>query len=192
VDAASPNFAAKLSLRDQLQTTRSRRSLLEGGEAARSLADVLLATPEVRRAATIAVYVALPGEPGTGPLIDALADRRVILPITLPDNDLDWATYDGDLIPGRRGILEPGGRRLGVEAIATADVVLVPALAVDRSGNRLGKGAGCYDRALGRVPVGTFVCALVFDDEVLDAVPTDAHDRPVTAAATPSGVVRFP
>ena len=44
---------------------------------------------------------------------------------------------------------------------------------------RLGQGGGCYDRALGRVPVGTFTCALLYDDEVLDAVPADAHDRPV-------------
>jgi 5-formyltetrahydrofolate cyclo-ligase len=55
---------------------------------------------------------------------------------------------------------------------------------------RLGRGGGSYDRALGRVPVGTFVCALLYDGEVLDDVPRGPHDRPVTAVATPSGVSR--
>jgi 5-formyltetrahydrofolate cyclo-ligase len=56
---------------------------------------------------------------------------------------------------------------------------------------RLGRGGGCYDRALARVPVGTFVCALLYDDEVLDAVPSAPHDRRVTAVVTPSGVTRL-
>jgi 5-formyltetrahydrofolate cyclo-ligase len=75
--------------------------------------------------------------------------------------------------------------------VATADVVLVPALAVDRTGMRLGRGGGSYDRALGHVPVGTFVCALLYDGELLDRVPHDDHDRPVTAAVTPSGLSRL-
>ena len=70
----------------------------------------------------------------------------------------------------------------------TADVVLVPGLAVSPTGLRLGRGGGCYDRALGRVPVGTFTCVLLYDDEVGLDVPVEPHDRPVTAAATPSGL----
>jgi 5-formyltetrahydrofolate cyclo-ligase len=88
-------------------------------------------------------------------------------------------------------MLEPAGPRLGLEAVATADVVLTPGLAVDRTGMRLGRGGGCYDRALGRVPVGTFVCTLLYDGEVLDAVPSAGHDRRVTAAVTPSGLTTF-
>lgn len=184
--------AAKLALRDQLLTTRRRRSLVEMGEAGRAIAQHLLAHPEVRRAATVAAYVSLAGEPGTGVLLDALHDagRRVILPVLLPDLDLDWGTYRGadHLVPARRGLLEPDGETLGVEAIATADVVLVPGLAVSPTGMRLGRGGGSYDRALGRVPAGTFTCALLFDDEVGLRVPAERHDRPVRAVATPSGV----
>jgi 5-formyltetrahydrofolate cyclo-ligase len=192
VDATA---ARKVALRDQLVTARNRRSLLEVSTSARSLAEHLLATPEVRRAATVAVYVSISNEPGTGPLLDGLRDlgRRVILPVVQPDLDLDWAVYDGpdSLVRARRGLLEPEGPRLGLEAIATADVVLTPGLAVDRSGMRLGQGGGCYDRALGRVPVGTFTCTLLYDDELVDAVPAAPHDRPVTAVATPSGVTRL-
>jgi len=192
---ATPQTARKLALRDQLLTTRRRRSLLESGEAARAIAGHLLATPEVQRAATVAAYVSIPGEPGTGHLLDALleAGRRVLLPVVLPDFDLDWAAYrgEGSLHAARRGLLEPDGPTLGPDAIAGADAVLVPGLAVGHDGLRLGRGAGCYDRALSRVPVGTFTCVLLHDDEVGVDVPADPHDRRVAAAATPSGVIRL-
>jgi len=190
-------FAArKTALRDQLVTTRGRRSLLEVSEGARAIARHLVETSDVRRAATVAAYVSIGTEPGTGPLLDALTamGRRVILPVVLPDLDLDWAVYDGPdgLARARRGLLEPTGARLGLEAVATADVVLTPGLAVDRTGMRLGQGGGCYDRALGRVPVGTFTCTLLYDGEVLDEVPAAPHDRRVTAVVTPgTGVTRF-
>jgi len=163
-------------------------------ESAQSIADHLLATPDLHRAATVAAYVSVGTEPGTGPLIDRLLamGRRVIVPVVLSDLDLDWAAYDGpDSLQRRRGLLEPDGRRLGLEAIATADVVLTPGLAVDRTGMRIGKGGGCYDRALGRVPVGTFTCTLLYDDEVVEEVPSAPHDRRVTAVATPSGISRL-
>jgi 5-formyltetrahydrofolate cyclo-ligase len=185
----------KIALRDQLVTARGRRSLLEVSQAAQAIAEQLLAAPEVRRAATVAAYVSVGTEPGTGPLLDELRSlgRRVILPVLLPDNDLDWAVYDGprELARAGRGLLEPTGPPLGRDAVATADVVLVPGLAVDRTGMRLGRGGGSYDRALGRVPVGTFVCTLLYDGEVLDEVPAEPHDRPVTAVVTPSGLTRL-
>jgi len=185
----------KIALRDQLVTVRRRRSLAELHEAAAAIAGHLLDTPELRRAATVALYVSVGTEPGTGPLLDRLLDlgRRVVVPVVLPDLDLDWAVYDGPdgLVRARKGLLEPAGPRLGVEAVATADVVLTPGLAVDRTGMRLGQGGGCYDRALGRVPVGTFTCTLLFDGELLDEVPSGRLDRPVTAVATPSGVIRL-
>jgi len=186
---------AKLALRDQLVTTRRRRSLAEVGTAARAIADHLLAAPEVRRAATVASYVSVGSEPGTTALLDRLmrASKRVILPVLLPDNDLDWATYHGEtsLAPAGRGLLEPVGPRLGVDAVGTADAVLLPGLAVSPTGQRLGRGGGSYDRVLARIPVGTFTCVLLYAGETGIAVPTEPHDRPVAAAATPAGVVRF-
>jgi len=193
----SPNSsqAQKTAVRDQLVTTRNRMSLAEIGAAARDLAEVLLAAPEVRRAATVAAYVSMGREPGTGALLRALTDagKRVILPVLLPDGDLDWGVHSGDagLVPARLGLLEPTGPSLGVDAVATADAVLVPGLAVAPTGMRLGRGGGSYDRALARVPVGTFTCALLYDGEVGVDVPVEPHDRPVTAAATPTRIVRF-
>jgi 5-formyltetrahydrofolate cyclo-ligase len=180
---------AKIALRDRIRTTRHRRPLLEVGDAARGLAEVLMARPEVRRAATVAAYVSIGSEPGTGALLDALdaAGKRVILPVLRPDLDLDWGTWRGptSLAPARMGLLEPVDQ-LGVDAVATADVVIVPGLAVSATGERLGRGGGSYDRALGRVPVGTPVVVCLYDDEVGHDVPVDPHDRPVTTAATPT------
>jgi 5-formyltetrahydrofolate cyclo-ligase len=180
---------AKIALRDRIRTQRHRRGLLEVGDAARGLAEVVTGRPEVRRAATVAAYVSIGAEPGTGALLDALtaAGKRVILPVLQPDHDLGWGTWRGPtaLAPARLGLLEPVDQ-LGPEAVATADVVLVPGLAVSTTGDRLGQGGGSYDRALGRVSVGTPVVILLYDDEVGLDVPVAPHDRPVTAAATPT------
>ena len=190
-----PSAAAKIAARDQLLAGRRRRPLLDVGECAHAIASAVLAAPEVRRAATVAAYVSLGTEPGTSALLDELVagGKRVIVPLLLPDNDLDWAVYRDarTLAPARRGVLEPTGPPLGPQAVATADAVLVPGLAVSPDGMRLGRGGGSYDRALARVPVGTFTCVLLYDEEVGVDVPTEPHDRPVTAAASPSGVVRF-
>jgi 5-formyltetrahydrofolate cyclo-ligase len=182
--------ARKTALRDQLLTTRRRRSLLEQQAAAAAVAERLLGWEPVRRAATVAAYVSVGSEPGTGLLLERLvaAGKRVVLPVLLPDGDLDWARYDGDLVAARRGLLEPSGPRLGPEAVGTADVVVVPGVAADARGHRLGRGGGSYDRALARVPVGTPVVVLLHDDEVVPEVPVAEHDRPVTAVATPSAV----
>jgi 5-formyltetrahydrofolate cyclo-ligase len=187
--------SAKVALRDQLLTARNRRSLAQRSELARGIADQLLAAPEVRRAASVAAYVSVGSEPGTGGLLRELAaaGKRVILPVLLPDGDLDWAVYAGDesLASARLGLLEPTGPRLGVDAIGTPEAVLLPGLAVSSTGDRLGRGGGSYDRALGRVPVGTFTCVLLHDEEVGVDVPVEPHDRRVTAAATPTRIVRF-
>jgi 5-formyltetrahydrofolate cyclo-ligase len=191
--SAASLVAQKIALRDQLVTSRRRRNLSELREAADAIARHLMDAEPVRRAATVAAYVSVGSEPGTGPLLEALhaAGRRVLLPVLLPDDDLDWAPHTGPLRSAGRGLLEPTGPTLGPEAVATADVVLTPGLAVDRRGMRLGRGGGSYDRALARVPVGTFTCTLLHDGEIVEQVPSGPHDRAVTAAVTPGGISWF-
>lgn len=195
-DTAESIAARKIALRDQMLTVRRRRPLAAVPADAAAIADHLLRTEEVLRAATVAAYVSVSKEPGTGPLLDRLRSlgRRVILPVLQPDNDLDWAAYTGpdSLVPAGRGLLQPVGPTLGADAIAGADVVLCPGVAVDRTGMRLGRGGGSYDRALPRVPRGTFVCVLLYDGELVDEVPRDEHDVRVSAAATERGISRFP
>lgn len=114
-----------------------------------------------------------------------------LLPVVLDDGDLDWAVDTGEYVRNRFGIPEPAGPRLGVSAVAECDLVLVPALLVDREGYRLGRGGGSYDRALARAT--GFTVALLHDGELVDHVPREAHDVAVDAVATPSlGVLRLP
>jgi 5-formyltetrahydrofolate cyclo-ligase len=132
----------------------------------------------------VAAYVAVGAEPRV------TVQPGWLLPVVTEDWDLDWAVFDGSLHPSR-GLQEPTGPLLGRAAIATCDLVLVPALLVDRHGVRLGKGGGCYDRALPRTQGLTV--ALVHDHELVDALPSEPHDVRVDAVATPSsGVLRFP
>jgi 5-formyltetrahydrofolate cyclo-ligase len=163
---------------------------------ARSQADALLraaqARPEVQTARRIALYVSMGEEPQTGSLIDWLmaTGREVLLPILYADNDLGWGVAPGaaDLVPGRRGMSEPPVD-LGPGAIATADLVICPAVAVTRDGVRLGRGGGSYDRALARVMPGTPIWAAVYDSEIVEALPADGHDQLVDAAITPNHLI---
>ena len=158
--------------------------------AADQLRDQALAHPALAAARTVAAYVSIGSEPGTAPLLASLLGRstRLLLPVLLPDGDLDWAVQhrDRQLVPGRRGLDEPAGPRLGPQAIASTDAVVVPGLAADRRGVRLGRGGGSYDRALARVPSGTPVVLLLYDGELLEHVPEEPHDRRVDVVITPS------
>jgi 5-formyltetrahydrofolate cyclo-ligase len=143
-------------------------------------------------ARAVAAYVPIGGEPGVSsdpPLPEVLhrAGLRVVLPVLRRDADLDWAVYGGELVEAGRGLREPPGPWLGTAAIARVDAVVVPALAVDRAGMRLGRGGGSYDRALARVRAGVPVVALLYDGELVDDLPAEPHDRAVTAVVTPGG-----
>jgi 5-formyltetrahydrofolate cyclo-ligase len=171
-----------------VRSARAERTAAEREAAAAALAGHAAALP----GRLVTAFVGVRTEPPTLPLLHALRGegRSVLLPVLLEDLDLDWASYDGsDLVAGARGMLEPAGPRLGREAVATADAVLAPALAVDLRGNRLGQGGGSYDRAITRSTAP--VIAVVFDDEVVERVPVEEHDRPVDGVLTPMGGLRW-
>jgi 5-formyltetrahydrofolate cyclo-ligase len=180
---------AKTVLRRVLRANRAARSAAEleaAGAALAGYADGLGPGP-------IAAFVGIRGEPPTLALLAALQARgvRVLLPLLLPDLDLEWAEYESEaaLAEGLRGVLQPAGPSLGLSGIAEAELVLAPALAVDGRGRRLGQGGGSYDRALARTSAP--VLAVVFDDELLDEVPAEEHDRAVSGTLTPGRGVRW-
>lgn len=189
---AQRSRSPKTALRNQLLA--QRRSLPPSVRQAAAIAihATLLSLVRRVRPSTIAGYVPVGTEPGGSDLPSVLAGAaRLLLPVLLPDGDLDWAVYDGTLAVGPRGLLQPAGPRLGVDIVREATLVVVPALAVDRSGMRLGRGGGSYDRVLARLPAGLLTVALLNDGELLDAVPADEHDRRVGAVITPSGGLTF-
>ena len=179
--------AAKARLRRELVARRATRTDL--ASAAAALAEQLLAATWARAGAVVAAYVPIDPEPGSVQLLDALRDRgvQVLLPV-VAGRALDWSAYDGALASGPWGLREPTGPRLGPPALDRADVVLVPALAVDRAGTRLGKGAGFYDRALPMARAGVPLIAVLHDGELLDTrLPAEPHDVAMTGAVTPTG-----
>jgi 5-formyltetrahydrofolate cyclo-ligase len=186
----------KAALRAQVLAARRTMSAEQRAAAALRLRDVVLAMPELQMAGTVAAYVSIGTEPGTHGLIFALWKRGtyVLLPVLLPGGDLDWASYEGpdSLVPGPRGLLEPGEQRRGVTAITSADLVIAPAVAVDPAGRRLGRGGGSYDRALARVGPAVLTIALLYDGELVSHVPVDEHDQPVRVVARPGeGISRL-
>ncbi len=180
--------AGKSALRERFLARRRARPEPERATASAAIAAALLqGLTDVR---AFAAYVPEEIEPGYGRLPAAFTqlDARVLLPVVpAAGSELAWAVDTGRLVPGRFGRLEPVGPRLAATAIGTADVVVVPALAVSRAGVRLGRGGGYYDRALRHARDGALVVAVVFDDELVDEVPAEPHDHRVHAVVTPSG-----
>ncbi len=180
--------AGKSALRERSLAHRRARPEAERATAAAAVAGALLRGLAGVRA--FAAYVPEQTEPGYGrlPAVFTQLGARVLLPVVPPaGSELAWAVDTGRLAPGRFGLLEPVGPRLGPTAIGTADVVVVPALAVSRDGVRLGRGGGYDDRALRHARAGALVVAVVFDDELVDEVPWEPHDHRVNAVVTPSG-----
>ncbi|MGV8978085.1 MAG: 5-formyltetrahydrofolate cyclo-ligase [Cellulomonas sp.] len=183
----------KESLRGSIREARGLRSPRQRAEAGQAFAHVIETIPEVANAHCVSLYAARPGEPDTSFLLDRLAVRgvRVLLPVLGAGLQRDWAEYAGadDLLqraPGRPP--EPSSPALGAEALAQADVVIAPALAIDTTGTRLGQGGGWYDRALENLRPGVRVVGVVFPEELYDAevrpLPRELHDHLVDAVAT--------
>ncbi len=197
-----PGEPDKRMLRREILAVRNTLTADDVREAAVALAGRALELPELARARTVAAYVSVGSEPGTLTLLDALRARgvRVLLPALLPDNDLDWGAYTGEgslarvQHGGKMALFEPAAERLGADAVTAADAVLLPGLAVDARGIRLGRGGGSYDRVLARLEragAHPALVVLLYDSEVVERVPSQTHDRPVHAVVTPSGVRRF-
>lgn len=181
----------KSQLRSRILAARRRLGAPERDREARDLARhaAALAGPGT----TVCGYVPVGSEPGSLALIDALADRGavVLLPVARrDDNDvpqpLAWGQYRrGALVEAPFGLQEPPPPWLGADAVREATLILVPALAVDLHGARLGRGAGFYDRTLGLAAPAAALVAVVRDDEIVDRLPAEPHDVPMTHALTP-------
>jgi len=183
------------------QAARSARQALTGPERTRSearIVDLLLGLPELRRPGRLALYLPTDGEVDLGALMGPL-DRRgweLHLPVVGAERSLTFRPYrpGGALVPGRYGILEPVGHQDQDQdrMISDLDVVVVPCVALDRAGHRLGFGAGYYDRALaGRSTDRPCVAvAVAFDCQVAATVPQEPWDVPMDVVVTDAGVIR--
>lgn len=176
----------KQALRAQLKSQRATKpyDLEHAGALLQHMAEICL----VNGANRVACYLAHEGEPDTELFIDWALDEgiEVLIPRSKKDGSLEWVIFNGEAEPGIFGFLEPVGPVVELDAI---DIAFIPALAIDRSGNRLGKGKGYYDRALEKLKPLPPIVAVIFDHELIEDVPREAHDHPVDAVAMPGEVV---
>jgi 5-formyltetrahydrofolate cyclo-ligase len=190
---------SKPQLREQMLV--ARRLLAPAQREAEALALAQHIAPEVNAGDTVCAYLPIGTEPGSLALLDAWCDNDVLvlLPVAVTGNDgeprpLLWARYrPGTLVAARFGLQEPAGTRLPAETVSHAGLILVPALAVDRRGGRLGRGAGFYDRTLPLRDPAARMAAVVRDSEFVDELPVEPHDVRMTHVVTPGGgVVALP
>lgn len=184
---------AKRALRADLRERRQQRSEAARTAAAAGVKSQLDALIERHGARAVSCFLSTPTEPGTHSFIrDAVARGiRVLLPITRTDGLLDWAVADpdGDIADGLFGTPEPVGDVLSPLAVNDVDLLIIPAAAVDRTGMRLGWGRGYFDKTIGSMQNCPPVYAVIFDSELVDEVPRDVHDQPVTGVVTPTQTV---
>ncbi|WP_312172495.1 5-formyltetrahydrofolate cyclo-ligase [Microbacterium sp.] len=140
-------------------------------------------------ARSISCFLSTTTEPGTRDFVRAAVRRgiRVLLPVTRPDGLLDWAVAtDDEIAEGLFGLPEPTGELLGPIAVNDVDLMIIPAAAVDRGGMRMGWGRGYFDKTIGSMEKCPPVYAVIYDSEVLDLLPREVHDQPVTGVVTPT------
>ncbi len=186
---------SKKDLRTRLKANLAALSADEIHQRSRQACDLLVAQPEFERSETVMVFLSLPTEISTAPLVlrawqegkRVLAPRvsweqRRMMPVEIRSlteeiEDTQWSLrqpLQGDPVP-----------------LGMIDLVVVPGLGFDRAGNRLGRGRGFYDRFLAHPEFHGSTCAVAFEEQIVDAIPADPHDIRVDMLITDHHVQRF-
>jgi len=180
----------KRALRADLRERRTLLSEAQRESAALAIGQQLDALIDSLGARSISCFLSTTTEPGTRDFVTRAVQRgiRVLLPISRADGLLDWAvaTDDDEIAEGLFGLPEPTGEVLGPIAVNDVDLMIIPAAAVDRSGMRMGWGRGYFDKTIGSMEKCPPVYAVIYDSEILDSLPREVHDQPVTGVVTPS------
>jgi 5-formyltetrahydrofolate cyclo-ligase len=194
VSATDADLAArKAELRARARASRAAVGASERAAASEAVAGRAAQLPEVTGARVVLGYRALAEEIDPAPLLDVLRAQgaRIALPRVAAPGELalHWLGRDEDLVRGELGVLEPAPDAPGPR-LEEVDLVVVPGVAFDARCRRLGMGGGFYDRLLASLPASSRAIALAYDAQMVEEVPADEHDRPVTLVVTPSFVCR--
>jgi 5-formyltetrahydrofolate cyclo-ligase len=184
----------KRALRAELRERRRIATSTVRQRADAALTQHLIELARSLGAKSIATYLSLPDEPSTRGLLawSRMSGVRVLLPVSRPDGLLDWVPFEGEEeTQDAFGMPAPTGDVVGPIAVNEVELMLVPAAAVDKGGMRLGWGRGFFDRTLGSMQTRPPVYAVIFDDELVDSVPSERHDQRVDGVVTPSGITAF-
>jgi len=186
--------AEKAAWRRRIRAARLARDPEVRARHSALLTDAALELAGRTEGGLVCAHLPVGVEPWSVSGVEALraAGHDVVVPVVADRaGPLDWARFDGPdaLAAGPFGLWEPTGRRLGPDVVQEARLVLLPALAADRYGVRLGQGGGFYDRTLPLVHADIALVVVLDDGELVDELPAEPHDRRVTAALLPeSGV----
>jgi 5-formyltetrahydrofolate cyclo-ligase len=191
-DVAREKSALRASMRRTMETMPREQSRAK----AEALAERALSWPPMAEARRVMVYLSMAGEAGTGALIERLLEAGV--DVAGPRVDWNARTITparitdvmADVVQGNLGVPEPAPSAPGV-ALETIDVVLVPALAFDLRGFRLGRGAGFYDRFLADKRRKGLALGFGLEAQLAPRVPTEPHDARLDALATERRVLEF-
>lgn len=177
--------------------TRAARSKLHEDEleaAKLSLTKQLQQLVLSEQANTVTCFMPVRGEPDTTAFITWAQQNNidVLLPVSRPNGLLDWVLPNGDkFVIGAFGVHEPVGTNLGPLGAERADLMLIPAAAVDVKGHRLGWGRGYFDRNLASLSRQPRVFAVVYENEIFERVPIEPHDQPIDGVVTPERTRTF-
>lgn len=187
---------AKRALRAELRERRQQLSDAQREAAAEGIRAQLEALVASLGARSVSCFLSSPAEPGTRPFINAAIAQgiRVLLPVMREDGLLDWTVGSpgGEERQSALGVPEAVGDLLGPIAVNDVDLMIVPAAAVDTGGMRMGWGRGFFDKTLGSMARRPPVYAVIYDSELVDSVPQDVHDQPVTGVVTPTRTIQLP
>ncbi|MBC7518629.1 MAG: 5-formyltetrahydrofolate cyclo-ligase [Microbacteriaceae bacterium] len=184
----------KRALRAELRERRRQLSERDRDLATDALNAHLIELTERLHVASVSAYLPVNDEPNIRPWVDWAHGQgiRVLIPVSRNDGLLDWAVFDGGAeSTGLFGMLEPDGELLGPIVINDVDLIVVPAASVDRTGMRMGWGRGYFDRTLGSMERCPPVYAVVFDNELVESVPSEVHDKRVNGVVTPGAIITF-
>ncbi len=182
-------------MRRRGRQSRERLSREEAGEKSRRIARRLFSRPEYRKAKTVFCYISSGSEVGTGEIVAAALQEGKTVAVPLVEEDrkslraVPVRDPERELAPGFRGIREPADRESPGIDPRELDLAVVPGTAFDRSGNRLGRGGGYYDRFLPRLRPGVPKIGLAFECQVVEEIIPDPHDAPVDLVITEDRVL---
>ena len=187
--------AAKIQIRDDIAKTISALSESEINEKTAAVESRLFAFANFLESKIALLYISENLEVGTDSIIQKAYsyNKIVVLPAFDPENYkmtlMKVDAFGQELVPGPRGVLEPDPGKCKVVPMDRIDIAILPGLAFDEKGGRIGLGTGYYDRLIPRLDITTRKVALTFEEQIIPQVPMESHDKHVDIIITDKRII---
>ena len=182
----------KEKLRKEIKEKRRKHTKEDNRKKSKEIKERLFGLKEFKNAKTILFYISYDGEVFTHDMIlESFYKKNIIVPISNPTNHsltLSHLKSWEELSIGSYGILEPRIEKIRKTNVDDIELIIVPGVAFDEKGNRLGHGKGYYDRMLKNASAP--IVALAFEFQIIENIPVAEHDRPVDMIITEERIIR--